>query len=314
MELTSSSPTSPCALGWGAGTHRGPDVPVEKCLSGGAHSYVTGSSRSVSPSAASLSTSSSSTTSSTSSILLGSSPTDSIDSLTSITPPPAYSSIYPPSPPASPQLAHGAVLIPVPAKLAGCFTNPIHRALSSPSSPIKPVLVTANSSSSDSSDIISLASLSLSDSETSDAEDDNDDTSSILSSRLSSDTISPSPLIDVFPIDSPIHSLPRSAIDLTDSSPVAGSLVGAVVENPAMGTRTLYVAGGTYEHVNLRETVCTVLEKAEEELGCTGVVMCLEKRGAGVAELLHSLMYVGGTVVTGPFKHHEEFILVGLDV
>ena len=79
----------------------------------------------------------------------------------------------------------------------------------------------------------------------------------------------------LFPSASPIHKLPATTIDLSN---VVEKWTGAVLENPGMGTRTMYVlVAGSYEDLNLRESVCGVLEKAEEELGCTGVVMCLEK-------------------------------------
>ena len=100
-----------------------------------------------------------------------------------------------------------------------------------------------------------------------------------------------------------------------------------------MGTRTLYVSGGRFEDVNLRESVCGILEKAEEELGCSGVVLCLEKNTPDLGtllcpsllwtradsyvrtgDLLHSLMYVGGTITTGPFASNPAFILIGLDL
>lgn len=51
-----------------------------------------------------------------------------------------------------------------------------------------------------------------------------------------------------------------------------------------MGTRTLYVSGGSYESVNMRESICDVLELAEEKLGATGVVMVLEKESADIGE------------------------------
>ena len=57
-----------------------------------------------------------------------------------------------------------------------------------------------------------------------------------------------------------------------------------------MGTRTLYVlVGGDYENLNLRESVCGVLEKAEEDLGCTGVVMCLEKNTPDLGTSHHTI-------------------------
>jgi len=121
----------------------------------------------------------------------------------------------------------------------------------------------------------------------------------------------PTVLATVFPDNSPVQGLPCETISLTSLSP---SWTGAVLENPAMGTRTLFVVGGSYEDVNLRDSVCGVLEMAENDLGCNGVVMCLEKNTPDLDQLLHSLMYVGGTITKGVYDPNPAYILVGLDV
>lgn len=105
----------------------------------------------------------------------------------------------------------------------------------------------------------------------------------------------------------------------------------------------MYVVGGGYEDVNMRESVCGVLELAEESLECTGVVMCLEKNSSDLGEslshssscfgfgergladefltlhdipgeLIHQLLYVGGTITNLPFAPKDDWLLVGLDV
>lgn len=147
-------------------------------------------------------------------------------------------------------------------------------------------------------------------------------------------------ILAVFPSSSPIHLLPSSPVDL---SSIADKWQGAVLENEKAGTRTLYVAGGNYEDVNLKESVCGILELAEDVLGCTGVVMILEKYSADLGmspfplpstkrcarasfdyadfrhylspgDLLHSLMYVGGTITNQPFPALSDYVLVGLDL
>lgn len=198
---------------------------MEKCLFGGAHSYVRGSSRSVSPSL------------SLPPALFGSlsSSASDVDSITSITPPPSYTTIYPPSPPSSAPSSPSSITgLDFATKAA--FLNPLHKALSSPSVPVKPLLTPQSSSN----DVVAAPSL----------------------------------FATIFPGSSPVHALPSTVVDLDD---VSTAFKGVVLENPAMGTRTLFVSGGSYEDVSLRESVCGVLEKAEEELGCTGVIMCLEK-------------------------------------
>lgn len=118
-------------------------------------------------------------------------------------------------------------------------------------------------------------------------------------------------LSTLFPSSSPIHDLPASSVDLKD---IASSWKGVTLDNPAMGTRTLYVSGGAFADVNLRESVCGVLEKAEEDLACTGVVICLEKSSADLGELIHQLLYVGGTITNQPFGAKSSYVLVALDL
>lgn len=135
----------------------------------------------------------------------------------------------------------------------------------SPAKLIKPVLTSSASSSSTSSSSSSYSS-----------------TSSLDSSRYSYTEEDEEALLhSIFPVDSPLHALPLTPVNV-------GSIVdtwrGAVVEDVKKGSRTLYVVGGRYEDVNLRESVCGVLELAEEELGCTGVVMVLEKDSPDLGE------------------------------
>lgn len=58
-----------------------------------------------------------------------------------------------------------------------------------------------------------------------------------------------------------------------------------------MGTRTLFVEGGDYEGGIGKESVCEVLELAEENLGCTGVVVCLRKNVVDLGKLSCSLTF-----------------------
>jgi hypothetical protein len=118
----------------------------------------------------------------------------------------------------------------------------------------------------------------------------------------------------LFPASSGLHALPSKAVDLTD---IVSSWQGATLDNPAMGTRTLYVAVGgarAFNDVNLRESVCGVLDKAEEDLACTGVVICLEKSAPELGDLIHQLLYVGGTITNQPFAAKSEYVLVALDL
>lgn len=57
------------------------------------------------------------------------------------------------------------------------------------------------------------------------------------------------------------------------------------------------------------------MDLADEQLGCTALVIVLEKSVEGLGGLLHSLMYVGGSVVTKPpFQVDPGYVLVGLEI
>lgn len=58
-----------------------------------------------------------------------------------------------------------------------------------------------------------------------------------------------------------------------------------------------------------------LLDLADESLGCDALVIVLERSSPNLSNLLHSLMYVGGTVVTAPvFKVNPAFVLVGMEI
>ena len=62
-------------------------------------------------------------------------------------------------------------------------------------------------------------------------------------------------------------------------------------------------------------SIVALLDLADERLGCSGLVIVLERSGPNLGALLHSLMYVGGTVVTKPpFEVDAAFVLVGLEI
>jgi hypothetical protein len=62
-------------------------------------------------------------------------------------------------------------------------------------------------------------------------------------------------------------------------------------------------------------SIIALLDLADERLGCSGLAIALERSSPNLGALLHSLMYVGGSVVTRPpFDVDSAFILVGLDI
>jgi len=89
---------------------------------------------------------------------------------------------------------------------------------------------------------------------------------------------------------------------------------GIVLDMPG-GNKTLYVHGKGAEHVKLRESIVALLDLADEHLECTAFVIALERSSPALGELLHSLMYVGGTVVTKPpFEVDAAYVLVGIEI
>jgi len=89
---------------------------------------------------------------------------------------------------------------------------------------------------------------------------------------------------------------------------------GVVLELPGQ-PKTLYVDGKSAQSVSLRESIVALLDLADESLQCSAVVISLERSSPSLAALLHSLMYVGGTVVTKPpFQVDSAFVLVGMEI
>jgi len=78
--------------------------------------------------------------------------------------------------------------------------------------------------------------------------------------------------------------------------------------------KTLYVNGRGAESVQLRESIVALLDLAGEHLDCEGFVIALEKKTPALAGLIHSLLYVSGTVVSKPpFDVDPKYVLVGID-
>jgi len=99
------------------------------------------------------------------------------------------------------------------------------------------------------------------------------------------------------------------------SSPNLGTVFDGVILDLPQKTRTLYIDGKNAQHVNLRESIVALLDLADEQLDCNALVIALEKSVEGLSGLLHSLMYVGGSVVTKPpFEVDSTYVLVGLEI
>ena len=62
-------------------------------------------------------------------------------------------------------------------------------------------------------------------------------------------------------------------------------------------------------------SIVALLDLADEQLDCAALVIALEKSTEGLGGILHSLMYVGGSVVTKPaFQVDPAYVLVGLEI
>ena len=131
------------------------------------------------------------------------------------------------------------------------------------------------------------------------------------------------------------------AVFFTDGFPTlpltwaVNSTVSSSIYLP-VGLRKLYLDGKSAEFVSLKcdcschsyaaswllvtshcSSIVALLDLADESLGCSSLVqvILLEKSSPNLGARLHSLMYVGGSVVTNPpFQVDSGFVLVGLDV
>jgi hypothetical protein len=62
-------------------------------------------------------------------------------------------------------------------------------------------------------------------------------------------------------------------------------------------------------------SIVALLDLADDSLQCSALVIALERSSPALGDVLHSLMYVGGTVVTkSPFQVDSAFVLVGMEI
>ncbi|TFK54248.1 hypothetical protein OE88DRAFT_1624727 [Heliocybe sulcata] len=99
------------------------------------------------------------------------------------------------------------------------------------------------------------------------------------------------------------------------SAPNGGATFDGVVLELPDKPKTFYVNGRNADSVNLRESITALLDLADEQLQCSALIIALERASPVLGDLLHALMYVGGTVVTKPpFQADPAFVLVGLEI
>jgi len=120
-------------------------------------------------------------------------------------------------------------------------------------------------------------------------------------------------LVTLFPRHG-VGALPH-AKSVQISAPNMGSSFDGVVLSLPGKPKTLYVDGKSAESVSLRESIVALLDLADESLQCNALIIVLERSSPNLGNLLHSLMYVGGTVVTKPpFPVDPAFVMVGVEI
>ncbi|KAF4567650.1 hypothetical protein EYR40_006652 [Pleurotus pulmonarius] len=120
-------------------------------------------------------------------------------------------------------------------------------------------------------------------------------------------------LMTLFPKNG-LAALPYARSVSISAPNMGASFDGVVVELPGK-PKTLYVDGKSAQSVALRESIVALLDLADDNLQCSALVIALERSSPALGDILHSLMYVGGTVVTKPpFQVDPAFVLVGLEI
>jgi len=120
-------------------------------------------------------------------------------------------------------------------------------------------------------------------------------------------------LMTVFPHQG-LKALPYAKSVAITAPAIGAAFNGVVIELPG-ATKTLYVDSKSAQSVNLRDSIVALLDLADESLACGALVIVLERSSPNLGQLLHSLMYVGGAVITKlPFEVDPAFVLVGLEI
>lgn len=120
---------------------------------------------------------------------------------------------------------------------------------------------------------------------------------------------------------------PRQGLSALDHATIVTSPFHGLVLHLPRQPRTFYVRAETaYMHDRsasfLYSQTCTqlssivaLLDVASEQLKCSALMIVLQRSSPDLGDILHSLMYVGGTVVTSPpFQVNPGFVLVGIEI
>ena len=113
-----------------------------------------------------------------------------------------------------------------------------------------------------------------------------------------------------------MHAVAASVVILTGASKRSQAVVLA---SEAHDMRTLYFMPSASEIAKLDSArLIELMELADEQHDCNGLVICLEKKNELLAETIHALCFVGGSIVhpdAGAISFDSQnFVLVGLDL
>lgn len=62
-------------------------------------------------------------------------------------------------------------------------------------------------------------------------------------------------------------------------------------------------------------SIVALMDLADECFQCSALVIALDRSSPALGDILHSFMYVGGTVVTKPpFQADPRYLLVGMEI
>ncbi|KAG0346580.1 hypothetical protein BG004_001381 [Podila humilis] len=101
-----------------------------------------------------------------------------------------------------------------------------------------------------------------------------------------------------------------ATLTITSRHPKTNTWCGFVSEG------ALYLRGNGWEDMDIRESVVAALELAEEQLGCSSVHICLEKKQPNLAKLVRTLMYAGFEMVHPDVLDSidPKYLVLGIEV
>lgn len=120
-------------------------------------------------------------------------------------------------------------------------------------------------------------------------------------------------LLTIFPHHG-FTALPYARSVSISAHDMGATFGGVVLELPGQA-KALYIDGKSAQSVSFRESIVALLDLADECFHCSALVIALDKSSPALGEILHSFMYVGGSVITKPpFQVDPTYILVGMEL